>query len=138
MSAPATPKAGEPREHEGRFTYPDRDSTPVRVSSVHRAPPARAIRAVKTLGACWGLALVAVFLPLLHWVLVPGLLVLGPALAYARLHEADTLTRAEGHCPACAATQVFTLGQRWRERTVLRCEACGRRIELALPAKPPE
>jgi hypothetical protein len=131
-------KHGEARELEGQFTYPDSPPSRAQVASVHRAHHARVIRAGQTLAAVWGLAIAAVFLPLLHWILVPALLVLGPTLAWSRLHEADTLIRADGPCPACGAAQHFKLGQKWRERTVLRCEACGRRIELALPSKPPE
>ncbi len=137
MSDKAMPKDASARSYEGELTYPDREPAPARVETDHREAPARTARAVRTLATCWGLAVVAVFLPLLHFVLVPGLLVLGPVLAYARLHEADTITRAEGDCPACAAHQAYALGQRWRERTVLRCDACGRRLELHLPPAPP-
>ena len=53
------------------------------------------------------------------------------------LGEADTLVGGVGACPACDAPQRFALGQRWRERTSLRCEQCGRAIVLELPAAPP-
>jgi hypothetical protein len=124
------------REHPGRFAYPDRAPAPARVLARHRDRAARTTRAVQALAGCWVLAVAAVFLPLLHFVLVPGLLVLGPALAWRRLHEAETLVLAEGACPACGAPQRFALGSPWRARTLLRCEACGRAIELLLPPSP--
>jgi hypothetical protein len=125
------------REHDATLTYDGSEPSRIRVRALHRDGPARASRAVRTWAACWGLAVAAVFLPVLHFILVPLLLLAGPALAWGRLHEAASLVSAEGACPACGASQRFTLGDTWRERTALRCEACGRRIELVLPASPP-
>ena len=122
--------------HEGSLVYPDRAPAPARVAVRRRDARQRTLRALKTLAACWGLAVAAVFLPVLHFVLVPGLLVLGPVLAWSRWREAHSLLLAEGDCPACAVRQHFTLGQRWRERTMLRCESCGRSLELMLPPEP--
>lgn len=118
--------------------YPDRPSSSVDVQVRHRDARQRTTRALATLAACWGLAIVAVFLPLLHFILVPGLLVLGPVLAWSRWHEGNTLLSATGPCPGCEVAQRFSLGQPWRERTMLRCESCGRRLELRLPAVPPD
>ena len=74
--------------------------------------------------------MIAVFLPVLHFVLVPLLLLGGPVLAFHKLHEAMTLLAASGACPACAAPQAQLLDSAARERLVLRCEACGRALEL--------
>jgi hypothetical protein len=124
------------REHDAELTYDGREPSRVRVRARHRDRRARTTRAARTWAACWGLALAAVFLPVLHFVLVPLLLLAGPALAWQRLHEAVMLVSADGACPACGAGQRFTLGDAWRERTALRCDACGRRIELVLPPRP--
>jgi hypothetical protein len=135
MNAPTGSSAAE-RDHPGTLAYPGREGSGARVRVRHRDRRGRMLRAGRTLTACWGLAIVAVFLPVLHFVLVPGLLLLGPALAWAKLHEADTLLAVEGPCPACAAPLHATPGQPWRERTLLRCDACGRRLELVLPPSP--
>ena len=142
MSAPTTarnaPQADSHaslRDHEGTFTYPDREPSRARVQALHRDAGGRTARAVRTWAICWGLAVVAVFLPVLHFVLVPALLAAGPLLGWQALREHVTLVRAEGHCPGCGAVQQFTLGTGWRERTILRCEACGRRIQLVLPSR---
>jgi hypothetical protein len=127
---------GDTFTQEARFSYPDRPGSEVAVRVRRRDGPARLARAAKTLAACWGLAVVAVFLPLLHFILVPGLLVLGVALGWSRLREAHSLIDAEGPCPACDARQHFDLGRPWRERTMLRCDACGRPLELDLPPEP--
>ncbi len=140
MHVPPHPPRENPadlREHEGALAYPDRSSSPARVTARHRDARARTARAAATWAAGWGMAVAAVFLPVLHFILVPLLLVAAPALAWQRLHEAATLVRAEGDCPACAAPQRFTLGGPWRPRTAMRCEGCGRRIELVLPDTPP-
>ncbi|HTR97909.1 MAG TPA: hypothetical protein VMH61_08410 [Candidatus Acidoferrales bacterium] len=130
------PPAGGTEEHAGSFLYPDRPPMPASVRVESRDRRARLVRAARTLGACWGLAVVAIFLPVLHFVLVPLLLVLGPALGWSRLNEAHSLLRASGSCPGCGGALELKLGQRWRERTMLRCPACGRGIELRLPAEP--
>ncbi len=121
------------RGHAAALEYPGRPDVAASVRVRHRGRRERTLRAARTLAACWGLAIIAVFLPVLHFVLVPALLMLGPALAWSRFHEARTLVRADGACPACALPLHLELGQPWRERTILRCDGCGRRLTLLLP-----
>jgi hypothetical protein len=121
------------RDHPAALEYPDRADAAARVRVRHHDRRARTLRAARTLAACWGLAVVAVFLPVLHFVLVPALLLLGPAMAWSRLHETRTLLGVEGACPACALALHLKLAQPWRERTILRCDGCGRRLTLVLP-----
>lgn len=106
------------------------------MTAQHRDAKARASRAAQTWIVGWALAVAAVFLPVLHFILVPLLLVGSPMLAWQRLNEPATLVDAEGACPACGERRTFQLGGAWRERTTLRCEACGRALALELPAKP--
>lgn len=124
------------RIHEGVLTYPDRTPSAARVTAQHRDAKARASRAVLTWAVGWALAVAAVFLPVLHFVLVPLLLVGSPMLAWQRLHEPATLVAAEGSCPACGDRRTFPLGGAWRARTSLRCDACGRALSLVLPEAP--
>lgn len=124
------------RDHPATLVYPGHEPTAARVRVRHRDRRACVLRAAGTLGVCWVLAVVAVFLPLLHFVLVPGLLLLGPLLAWSRLNESDTLLGADGACPACSLALHLRLAQPWRERTILRCDGCGRRLELVLPPAP--
>jgi hypothetical protein len=100
--------------------------------------PARARRAWLTLLAGWGLAVAAVFVPVLHFVLVPALLFGTPLLAWSRWKERITLLGAEGMCPACGELQHFREhGALQHERTV-RCERCGRALVLRIdPAAVP-
>ena len=92
--------------------------------------PARARRAWLTLLAGWGLAIAAVFVPVLHFILVPALLFGTPLLAWSRWKERVTLRSAEGMCPACGELQHFSEhGALVRERGV-RCERCRRALIL--------
>lgn len=61
----------------------------------------RIARALKVWGICWGAALVAVFFPIVHFVLVPVLFLTGliaPIFIYTR--ESKVLG-GEGLCPEC-------------------------------------
>jgi len=124
------------RDHDATLEYPGRAAAAARVGVRHRDRRDRALRAAITLAACWGLAVAAVFLPLLHFVLVPGLLVLGPVLAWSRLHEERTLVRVDGTCPACALALHEKLVHPWRERTLVRCDGCSRQLVLVLAGAP--
>src|SRR6185295_312574 len=55
----------------------------------------RAGRAGLALGIAWLLAFPAIFFPVAHFVLVPGLLIGGVVLAAIRLREDRTLARVE-------------------------------------------
>lgn len=61
----------------------------------------RTSRAVKMLMLCWGLALITLFIPLAHFVLVPGFLIAGPIVAYKRYQMAEHPSNADGDCPTC-------------------------------------
>lgn len=61
-------------------------------------------RAVKMLGICWGIGLFCVIMPIIHFVLVPGMFIAGLAL-FARLSAQESLVLGgEGPCPECGKT----------------------------------
>lgn len=107
---------------------------PVEVRIVRRDARARMRRALKALGACWGLALVTVLVPIAHFVLVPGFFVLGIVLAAQRAGEAATVLGASGRCPRCDAEREFLASGRLRAETKAQCPAC--RNELSLSVDP--
>ena len=80
--------------------------------------------------ACWGGAIIALFLPGLHFVLVPLLLIGGPALAFIRLAERVQVVGVRGHCPACDAAIDERIQGSLVTVMSLRCETCHRAIEL--------
>lgn len=93
----------------------------------------RVRRAVLGWAACWGAAIAALFLPLLHFVLVPALLIAGPMLGMARLGEKRTITRIAGPCPACGGAVSFRPGG--SAANVVRCDHCRRPLAWAIPAE---
>lgn len=108
--------------------------TPARAAVEVNSPGVRARRAGLALLAAWGLAVLAVFIPIAHFVLVPLLLVAGPLLAARRLGEVRTLLRLEGRCPRCGLAQTFETGGRFPPRRPVTCARC--RSELTVEAPP--
>jgi len=125
--------AGGPRHREKRMTSQAVDLTimdsqrePLRAElSVEPIPMGRrAVRALVRLGGCWALAVACVFVPLLHFVLVPGFLVLGPVLAYLGARATVLVKSEQVTCPRCAkATPVEPGTTGWPVR--LWCASCG-------------
>ena len=119
-------------EVHGSFEYLGRPSAPAVARVLARSPRERTLRALRGLAACWGLAVAAVFIPLLHFVLVPALLVAGPLLAMTLHRERATVMDARGRCPACDCEQTVALSRPAKPKIEFRCEACGRALALAL------
>ncbi|MBI2525779.1 MAG: zinc ribbon domain-containing protein [Candidatus Rokubacteria bacterium] len=90
----------------------------------------RATRALAALGGFWGLAAVAVFLPVVHFVLVPSFLAAGAITAGLRLREDRRLLSVRGACPRCGVEQEFLAGQRFRREQTLACPRCHDRLTL--------
>ena len=79
--------------------------------------------AVRLLGA-WAVAVACVFIPLLHFVLVPGFFLAGPVLAWLAVRASVRVTSASITCPKCgkdAPIEAGTTG--WP--VSMRCSSCG-------------
>ena len=61
----------------------------------------RVKRAIIALAGFWLLALISVPVVVLHFVLVPAFLFMGPYFAYKRYHTISVPTEVIGHCPTC-------------------------------------
>lgn len=131
---PARTAAPLGRDVRARFTYHGRTSEAV-AHVIDHARRDRVRRAVLGWAACWGAAIAAVFLPLLHFVLVPALLIAGPMLGMARLGEKRTITRISGPCPECGGE--ISLKPGGSAANVVRCDHCRRAVEWAIPAEAP-
>lgn len=103
---------------------------------VERSLPARALRAGVALAVLWGAALICVFIPLLHFVLVPTLLLAGIAVAALRLTERVSMLEVRGACPRCSVGRVFETSGRFRDRCALHCDGCGNAISVRLAPGP--
>jgi len=123
------------RAARATFKFQDRTSEAT-ARILDHAHPDRVRRALLGLAACWGAAVAAVFLPVLHFVLVPTLLLAGPLLAFARLGEKRTVTGITGPCPVCGGS--ISLRPGGTAAAVVRCDHCRRPIEWALPPDAPQ
>ncbi|MCC6302108.1 MAG: hypothetical protein IT489_04830 [Gammaproteobacteria bacterium] len=66
-------------------------------------------RALKMLGLMWLLAVVTVFIPIAHFVLVPGFLIAGPVTAVMRFQVSESVESASGECPTCGEAMTVAL-----------------------------
>ncbi len=88
-------------------------------------------RAGVALAAGGALALVALPIPLVHFVLVPGALLLGLIFAALRLNQRQVIRSAEGACPYCGTHQRLGLaGRVFRLPREVFCEKCRRPLDL--------
>jgi hypothetical protein len=114
-------------------------ANPVPATAVvrHRSIASRLGRAGVGLAIAWLLAFPAIFLPVLHFVLVPGFVIGGLVLAAVRLREDSTLARVEGTCPRCRAALHATPGGRFKLPRSVQCLQCKNTLTLTA-AGPPE
>lgn len=69
----------------------------------------RVTRALKVLGLMWALALATLFIPIAHFVLVPGFLIAGPVMAFMRYRVIEHPDNATGECPVCRHAMKISL-----------------------------
>jgi hypothetical protein len=79
------------------------------------------------------LALIAIPIPVVHFVLVPGALVLGAILAGIRLGQREVFRSAHGRCPFCSTDQDFTVLGRFKLPKTVYCTSCQRQLVLEEP-----
>lgn len=92
----------------------------------------RVWRAARALLVCWALAFGAVFLPVLHFVLVPSLVLAGPVLAVWSLRQGRRVRRVDGVCPRCGVRQAFRPGGAPRPQRTIDCPSCRTQLTLVL------
>lgn len=93
----------------------------------------RTLNAFKTLGLFWGLAVLSVFLPVLHFVLVPLFLILGIVLALKKQNLSYQLESGEIKCPGCG-TLVHLNSSSFQDFHSEICQSCA----VVLRVKPTE
>jgi hypothetical protein len=92
---------------------------------------ARLARAGTVGGAGLALALIALPIPLVHFVLVPAALLLGIILGAIRLGQREIFSSAEGTCPFCGTRQRLGLaGRVFRLPRRVYCNNCQREMDL--------
>jgi hypothetical protein len=77
------------------------------------------------------LAVIALPIPLVHFVLVPAALLIGLVVAAMRLSQREIIRSAEGSCPYCGTPQRLGLaGRVFRLPREVFCDHCRRPLDL--------
>jgi hypothetical protein len=95
-----------------------------------RDPGERTTRALKAAGICVGLAALSVFLPIAHFVLVPGFLLAAPIFAIRRLRERASIVALRGTCPRCQAERTFEAKGAFGPSLRTSCPVCSFAIDV--------
>jgi glycosyltransferase A (GT-A) superfamily protein (DUF2064 family) len=124
--------AGEVSTYEVPASLSAFGATPRRARVFVRVPTPgqRLTRAAKALGTFWAVAAGCIFLPVLHFVLVPTFAAIGLVMGAARLRDQQTVTRVHGGCPRCGREQDFAFGNRLAATWRLDCPACHTNLQL--------
>ena len=105
-------------------------TAPARAEIAELAPADRLKRAAVVFGAFIAVAIVALPIPIVHLMLVPGALLLAFILGGLRLREDAIFRDVSGGCPFCGTQQHFPLFGRFRLPKDVHCSTCGRKLTL--------
>jgi hypothetical protein len=109
--------------------------TEAQVVVEHLTLKARLTRAGAVAGAGLVAALIAVPIPLVHFILVPAALLIGLSIGAMRLRHKEIFSSAEGACPFCGTRQRLGLaGKAFRLPRRVFCSNCRRELDLREPA----
>ena len=93
-------------------------------------PSQRMRRAVKALAITWGLAILAVFIPILHFLLVPILIILGPILASINYNKNSVILGGNAICPNCDNEfEIVRAADRWPLSDI--CSICHQHVTIS-------
>ena len=98
----------------------------VDVRSFDRAE--RLVYASKGLALAWAGALVGFFIPVAHFLLVPGFVIAGVVLFRSRLGAREIADSMTGSCPDCGLEQDFGSAGRWEPPHTVTCKGCHRSL----------
>ena len=103
---------------------------PARAEVAELSKAERLKRAGVVFGAFVAVAVIALPIPIVHFVLVPGGLLLAVTLGLWRLREGEIFRAVEGRCPFCGTEQTFQVLGRFRLPRAVDCAKCHRRLTL--------
>ncbi len=98
----------------------------VDVRSFDRAE--RLVHAWKGLALAWTGALVGFFIPVAHFLLVPGFVIAGVVLFRSKLGAREITESMTGSCPDCGLEQDFGSVGRWEPPHTVTCKGCHRSL----------
>ena len=99
-----------------------------------RDPGERSVRALKGGGALFGLALLSIFIPIAHFVLVPGFLIAAVVFALSRMREDASIVALSGTCPRCQEERTFDAKGPFGPETKTTCPVCSFAIDVEVKA----
>jgi hypothetical protein len=135
-SSSATLKKGKrPIERQASLTVFGSPPSPVVVTVTSASPSQRLTRAARSAAVLWAFAGGFVFLPGLHFVLVPTFLILGLLAGLRQLRATEIVAGVHGACPRCGREQDFTAGNRLTPSWSLDCSACHNTLTLTVEAE---
>jgi hypothetical protein len=111
--------------------------TPATATVLNQSLGQRLARTGAALGACWGLALAGLFIPVAHFILVPTFVVAGIVAAVLRAREDRRLLEVCGRCPRCGAEQQFKIGGRFAPERSFDCPRCHSNLVMHASAEGP-
>jgi hypothetical protein len=93
-------------------------------------PRERLKRAAIVFGAFIAVAIIALPIPIVHFVVVPAGLLLAFVVGALRLRDGEIFRGVEGVCPFCGTQQRFALFGRYKLPKTVDCANCHRRLTL--------
>lgn len=104
-------------------------STPGEVRIIEWNSRERLIRAAKVLALCWGIALITIPIPMVHFVVPPIMLLVGPFLFYVNYKQENGVAGGQGTCPSCSQKFDVVSGKlRWPIFEI--CNHCKSHVRL--------
>jgi hypothetical protein len=103
---------------------------PARAEVAELSRAERLKRAAVVFGAFVAVALIALPIPIVHFVVVPAGLLLAVSLGLLRLREGEIFRAVDGRCPFCGTEQSFSVLGRFRLPRQVDCANCHRRLTL--------
>jgi hypothetical protein len=88
-------------------------------------------RALKVLALCWLGAAITLFIPIAHFVLVPGFLIAGPVMAYLRYRVDRASENVTTVCPNCQQEVTIKLDANDRLPLYTYCPSCNNSVQLS-------
>jgi len=88
-------------------------------------------RALKGLATFWAAAIGSIFIPVAHFLLVPGFALYGAYTFVERLRAREVVMAAEGVCPDCGKPQQLEIGGRWQVPRRVACRYCQRALLIS-------
>lgn len=111
--------------------YPGKPNTTGTVNIAIFSSEERLKRSLKILGMCWGIAILCVPIPLIHFTVLPAALIAGVVLFFRTLKQESLVTGGQGTCPECG--KIFTVGKATNKFPLNEmCEHCQTSVEIKI------